>query len=245
MNIVAQKISKPLDFVDQVRTARTSYEMFKVIKSVCSEFGFTDFMVRKLPRTTDTELKNLVIISNWPTELLTAYDELDLMGTSPLTIALRKTSAPFCWEIGSVSKNRSEGKGEVARQLFESFGHYNGIHIPVCDTKGMRIVVSFAGNRAPVQRDEMLELSYFSIHVSDQFDAITQTEQETKVHISSRELECLSWAACGKTTPEISIIIGISEHTVNHYLGTAASKLNAVNRTQAVAIAIKTGLLDA
>lgn len=61
--------------------------------------------------------------------------------------------------------------------------------------------------------------------------------------LSARERECLTWTAEGKTSEEIAIILHLSAHTVNHYLKSAATKLNAVNRLQAVARAIRLGLL--
>lgn len=61
--------------------------------------------------------------------------------------------------------------------------------------------------------------------------------------LSKKELECLRWAADGKTSSEIAIITGLSEHTVNHYLIFACNKLNAVNRAHAVAKAIRAGII--
>ncbi len=60
-----------------------------------------------------------------------------------------------------------------------------------------------------------------------------------RARLSAREVECLRWTAVGKTTWEISVILKLSEHTVTDYLQSAAAKLNAVNRTQAVAEAIR------
>ena len=62
--------------------------------------------------------------------------------------------------------------------------------------------------------------------------------------LSERERECLIWTSGGKTSVEIARILGLSEHTVNHYLNNAARKLNAGNRTQAVAFAMRQGFID-
>ena len=63
--------------------------------------------------------------------------------------------------------------------------------------------------------------------------------------ISKREVECLEWTAIGKTSWEISVILGISESTVTFHLRNATAKLNASNRTHAVSISLKTGLITA
>jgi DNA-binding CsgD family transcriptional regulator len=62
--------------------------------------------------------------------------------------------------------------------------------------------------------------------------------------LSRRERECLQWTAAGKTTWEISAILEISQNTIDGYIATAGRKLGAVNRTQAVAVALRRGLID-
>lgn len=54
-------------------------------------------------------------------------------------------------------------------------------------------------------------------------------------------LRCL---AAGWTTRQIAKGLSYSDRTVKSDLGIAAAKLNALNRTHAVAIALRTGLLD-
>jgi LuxR family quorum sensing-dependent transcriptional regulator len=62
--------------------------------------------------------------------------------------------------------------------------------------------------------------------------------------LSPREKEVLQWAAEGKTEWEIGRILGLSEHTADKAIRSARSKLNASNRTQVIAQAIRLGLID-
>jgi len=61
--------------------------------------------------------------------------------------------------------------------------------------------------------------------------------------LSSRETECLSWAAQGKTYREISMLTGVSYGSVKTYLDQARYKLDAVNLPHAVALAITYGVI--
>lgn len=61
--------------------------------------------------------------------------------------------------------------------------------------------------------------------------------------LTGREAECLRWAAVGKSEWEISQILGISEHTAERHLLNAKLRLGAANRVQAVAEAIRLGLI--
>jgi DNA-binding CsgD family transcriptional regulator len=61
--------------------------------------------------------------------------------------------------------------------------------------------------------------------------------------LSRREKETLSWCSKGKTAAEIAIILDISRRTVEWYLAEAKRKLGSVNVMQAIATAIKTGII--
>lgn len=63
--------------------------------------------------------------------------------------------------------------------------------------------------------------------------------------LTKREVECLRWAALGKTDREVSLIVGISHATVRYHLQRAAEKLEAVNRTQTIFKAGQLGFLGA
>ena len=57
--------------------------------------------------------------------------------------------------------------------------------------------------------------------------------------LSPREVECLSWAAAGKTDAEIGRILTISPRTTRFHIENAKKKLGVATRVQAVAEAMK------
>jgi len=61
--------------------------------------------------------------------------------------------------------------------------------------------------------------------------------------LSKREVECLRWAAIGKTDHEISMIIHRSRATVRFHIHNASTKLDAVNRSQTVFKAAQLGYI--
>ena len=61
--------------------------------------------------------------------------------------------------------------------------------------------------------------------------------------LTPREREVLWWAAQGKSAWEIGEILHISKRTVDEHTQKATRKLGAVNRTQAVAIALRESLI--
>jgi DNA-binding NarL/FixJ family response regulator len=66
----------------------------------------------------------------------------------------------------------------------------------------------------------------------------------TTTPLSKREREILQMVANGATTKEVARDLGISPHTVKTHLERIFEKLGANDRAQAVAIAIRTGLVE-
>jgi len=70
-----------------------------------------------------------------------------------------------------------------------------------------------------------------------------ETSVDAAMPLSERELECLTWAALGRTDVEIGAIIHRSPTTARFHIDNAVRKLGARNRTQAVAMAAQRGLI--
>ena len=63
--------------------------------------------------------------------------------------------------------------------------------------------------------------------------------------LSKREVECLRWAAIGKTDKEISMILDRSHATIRYHIHRAGEKLDSVNRAQTIFKAGQLGYLGA
>lgn len=61
--------------------------------------------------------------------------------------------------------------------------------------------------------------------------------------LTKREVECLRWAASGKTNDEIGDILGLKRTTVRFHIRSASVKLDAVNRDQTLFKAAQLGFL--
>jgi LuxR family quorum sensing-dependent transcriptional regulator len=61
--------------------------------------------------------------------------------------------------------------------------------------------------------------------------------------LTKRETEVLHFVAEGKTNWEIGKILSLSEFSIKDHVHNLTSKLKATNRTQAVAVAIRNGLI--
>lgn len=62
--------------------------------------------------------------------------------------------------------------------------------------------------------------------------------------LSRRETECLEWVSRGKSSSDIGAILGLSPRTVDSYLEKVCAKLRVRTRIEAVAYAVRTGLIE-
>lgn len=61
--------------------------------------------------------------------------------------------------------------------------------------------------------------------------------------LSAREVEILTLASHGKTAQEMSASLTITERTVAFHINNIVEKLGATNKTHAVALALRQGLI--
>ena len=173
---------------------------------------------------------------------------------SPITTACRFASQPF-WV------NREGFRTRQPNAYLDSIDIVNfdaramtraAIVVPVHLPFGQIGAVSFN----PLDR-ERTDLETDFLLYGDAFGLYARTFIATYVHVmgsvqalppgsrlSKREVECLRWAAIGKTDLEISMIMSRSRATVRFHIHNASIKLNAVNRSQTVFKASQLGYIS-
>jgi len=120
----------------------------------------------------------------------------------------------------------------------------SGIALPVSADAGPAGLFVFSGMLMRVEGDGLHRLHELCFEMFAPIATIRTGSASSASAISKRELECLKLTAAGRTSEDIARILGLSVHTANQYLTSAAAKLDAVNRMQAVAKAIRLGLID-
>ncbi len=172
---------------------------------------------------------------------------------SPITGACRYTSEPF-WAsaLGIFSKQTNPFLDKIDLTNFESRALTRAaIVVPVHLPFGQVGAVSF-NPRDPARTD----LSDDFDRLGDELGIYARTFIASYVpvmckaerlpggsRLSKREVECLRWAAIGKTDQEISTIIERSRATVRFHIHNASVKLDAVNRSQTVFKAAQLGYI--
>lgn len=75
-------------------------------------------------------------------------------------------------------------------------------------------------------------------------DCVSPAHPHQSPALSPRESECLLWVSRGKSSADIGQIVGLSPRTVDSYLEKTCAKLRVRTRIEAVAVAVRSGLID-
>ena len=95
-------------------------------------------------------------------------------------------------------------------------------------------------------RDSML-MKYITPHLHIALTKVFYSDfnySSAQVDLTDREIEILNLLYCGFTNNNIAGQLGISSNTVKNHVHSILTKLKAVNRSQAIVIAIALGLID-
>ncbi|AZO45041.1 helix-turn-helix transcriptional regulator [Mesorhizobium sp. M7D.F.Ca.US.005.01.1.1] len=120
----------------------------------------------------------------------------------------------------------------------------SGIAFPVHADRGQCGLVVFLGSQIALPQDALYEIHARCFSLFAAVARIRPGDAGRMRAISKRELECLKLTANGNTSEEIARLLKLSVHTANQYLTQSTQKLNAVNRNQAVAKALRLGLIE-
>ena len=233
----------PRRWVHAFAEVSSEFETGKLLEDVVSHYGLKGYLLINVPTETSSDFSSSVLMTSWPDDMLRRYDQAGLLYGSPVIDRLRHSTTPFTYDIIRTNRSRIDGKTQIAISLFGQFGLPRGAYFPAHNFTGQRGALGFGGEREDLSAREMIELNAIA-NLAFTKAVDFKSKGQASISLSKREVECLSWASAGKTSVEMSEILGLSEYTVNHYLNRATRKLDAVNRVQAVAKAIRAGLLN-
>ncbi|WP_428567356.1 MAG: helix-turn-helix domain-containing protein [Solidesulfovibrio sp. DCME] len=122
-------------------------------------------------------------------------------------------------------------------------GHVAGLG-PAC-APGRGHLVCFGGASPTIDRRGEAVVWHLAPHLLWAFSRLGRVHgrRTAPCPVSPREREVLGWLAQGKSSWDISVILGIRERTVNFHVANIMRKLGTCNRAQTVAAALHRQLI--
>lgn len=219
-----------------------------VVHEISAAFGFSSFSF--ILTTTPRPLKGsmLYVYTTADKGWFTNYERERYVEVDPRLLLVEDTSLPVIWDEDSERGRSPRCDAFLADALAHGIG--SGMALALNNKRQHSMVVMFnlarpridAVRRAMIERN-LPDLVLFSHYFSDLFLHLCREDEPLLDKLTPRENEALHLVAQGLSGAIIGARLGVKERTVQLYLDNAKRKLGASNRQQAVATALKRGLI--
>jgi LuxR family transcriptional regulator, quorum-sensing system regulator BjaR1 len=245
---MAYLLDRTCSIIGSLRQAATPQDICDSLTAFTGNFGLTSMFAASLP--SPDERKEAVrtrhlLVGAFPSEWMNRYFSQNYAHIDPVVHCSKRSREPFLWS-DAARLTRPE-HGTIAKRMFGEACEFNlkaGFVVPMLAPDGGTIAMSLGGERADVPPDAWPAIALIgAIAMGYAVELRDREHRRRAAGLSNREAECLKWASEGKSEWEIGEILKISENTADKHLSNARRKLRAANRTQAVANAIRWGLI--
>lgn len=208
-----------------------------------------------VPRSLEGELitPSLLKTCNVPEDMRQLWCERGYYQLDPVQHCALESCAPFVWSYqrpdNSMLRGRLNNHATAVTDYMREHNMPCGATVPLHLPNGSFVTITGIHTGQRQEREIsatlaqlMLLAHQFQESAFPLFDSTLLTCRHVK--LSNRERECLAWSAEGLTAKEIARKLHRSVATVTLHLNTAAKKLGASNRVQAVVRALHYRLLD-
>lgn len=234
-----------LQVIDGIQKSRSQEQVAGALLAHARSMGLHAVMAGVVPDPevpTDRQVGN-VLFADWPPGWFRRYVGKNYAAIDPIVKRAAMLPTPFTWTEAAARFGAEDGGDRVIGDAGE-FHLRDGIAAPLTTLEGALVLVSLGGERLEASPAQCRSLALITAYAVGRALQLSAAEAATsRPRLTPRETECLRWAAIGKSEWEISRILGISEHTAERHLMNAKVRLGAVNRIQAVAEAIRLGLI--
>ena len=223
-------------------TIRGEHELVEAMFAIARDLGF-DYCAYGLRMPVPLSRPKVAMFSNYPAEWHTRYREQGYVGVDPTVRHGMRSLSPIVW---------SDKVFASAQELWEearSVGLQVGWAQSSRDANSVAGLLTLARGGEPLSETELrtkeLMMTWLAqvTHLGMSRCLTAKLLPESEVRLTERELAVLRWTGDGKTSSEISLIMRISESTVNFHIRNAVAKLGTTNKLAATVKAAMLGLL--
>lgn len=219
-------------------------EVLQLVRDICIENDVLRMSYHVTPLFAEpTSLSTAVYAEGFSKEWLELYERADFRAADPIPGRVMERGALMTWQEAMEAEPNS-AKNEEYFQAMREYGLKHGFGLPLFGPRGRDAYAAFDFG-IPLEAVDGGKLDTVRVVAQSGHQRICLLLEDLREvpRLSEREIEVLSWAARGKSTSAIAIILDLSPDTVKTYAKRVYAKLDATDRVGAVVKALRLGLV--
>jgi len=237
------------EFIEKMRSVPGVDGLRSTFASAIGKLGFDTFVYggMHIPQLGDDATP--YILTTFPDSWQRRYFEREYHLSDPVITESLHRVTPMKWNHLRHRREFTHNEAIIMDEAREH-GLVHGFTIPVHGHAAEFGLISLVSNETEREFDKLVtayghqvHLMAIYLHGAIQEALLSQRPPQLSSKLTNREVECLVWTAQGKTSWEISLILGISMSTVNFHLKNTMRKLGVYSKTHAVAKTLVLGLI--
>lgn len=245
-SILAQPDARFEAALNEVETAQDIEALRRALLGLLKPYGLKHAVYHAL-RIPNASIEQEVIAFTYPKDWVTHYLRRRYFDIDPVVRLGEASLLPIDW--GDIDR-----RPPVVDRLFaeaeEAGIGPQGLTIPIRGPAGDRAIFTLTadfsrGDWRAMRRTYGRDMQVIAHYIHSRVLTLRCHQPQVKAcALSSRERETLQWASAGKTIADTAKIMGLSQSTTRIYLDSARHKLDCLTKPQAVAKALRLGIIS-
>ncbi|WP_420592098.1 LuxR C-terminal-related transcriptional regulator [Bacterioplanoides sp.] len=226
-----------INLINRCLETNTKQELNSLHSTLQSDLGI-DFL---LVGHSDINLKNYnYYFYGISDEWQTIYRERQYITLDPIVKAALSSNSPILWQHAYANAGNECLEFIQHSRDFQLSDGISFIKTNQSLISSVNAVSAGSKNRS-LDKVQSIILQQILPHIAE---IPARNTLSSPPNLTSKELEVLKWCAVGKSYWELGTILGVSERTVKFHMKNIFSKLDVLNKAQAVARAMSYGIIS-
>jgi len=230
------------DLINLVQASNNETELLQAIMPLVKELGF-EYCAYGIHIPIPISKPRVELVNNYTSDWKESYHQNNYLSIDPTVAYCWSNPIPLVWSEDLYASARNMWEDARAHGL--EYGWAQSSH----SGNGMSGMLTLSRGCESLGETELENIGYklsvltHSLHtkMSDIFEH--KHLSDLNANLTNREKSILRWTAEGKTAGEISLILNITERTVNFHITNINKKLNSPNKICSAVRAALLGLI--
>ncbi|UDF05681.1 LuxR family transcriptional regulator [Asticcacaulis sp. AND118] len=184
----------------------------------------------------------ILLSTDMPLDMLATYSREGFIQTDPLIAALTSEAPDAAWDELPDTVTGTPAARRLS-QLMETYLLPPRLVFSFWNEQGELYGAATFARARPFSAAERQLLKWVASRLHAAMQAPVLTRFNAQIGLTDKELACLELASRGHSSSEIASRLALSAETVDTYFKSLSRKMQVRNRTQAVADALRIGLI--